>query len=305
MKFRWTFILTLVLMTACGKQIPDDVIEPEKMETVLYDYHLAMGMSSTLKNAEKEAYKNYVFKKHGISEADFDSSMVWYTREAKTLSSIYDKLNKRFTREYQHVQMKLDNREESSSMQFESGDSINIWKRADVAWLTESPLHHLLTFELKPDTTFRLGDSFLWEADFHFTMKGRVMMGLNMLGESGNVEGKTLQVDSSGHYAIRLHTDTAFQIKTLNGFVFVPKDTAGHTHVLVHNLAMTRYHAKDSVIVKKEETPQPKKEIVKKPINGKKIEPLLVTPESPERVTPSLKRRKRDVKEQPLTVGKE
>ena len=37
--------LTLVLlaggMFACGKKIPSDIIQPEAMENLLYDYHLA------------------------------------------------------------------------------------------------------------------------------------------------------------------------------------------------------------------------------------------------------------------------
>ena len=38
MKFQWTWIACLLFMTSCGKEIPNDVIQPEKMEKVLYDY---------------------------------------------------------------------------------------------------------------------------------------------------------------------------------------------------------------------------------------------------------------------------
>ena len=256
MKIRWFLIAALMLTTSCGKEIPDNIIQPDKMESVLYDYHLAMGMSNNLKNTEKEAYKNFVFKKHRIDEALFDSSMVWYTRETKMLTSMYERLNKRFTREYNNVEMKIQSRQEASAYQFASGDSIDIWNKGDLEWMTEAPLHHLLSFEIKTDTTFHEGDTFLWEADFHFVSKGKVLMGINMLGENKEVAGETLQVDSSGHHSIYLKTDTAFQVKTLNGFIFVPEDSTTHTHVLVHNISLTRYHMSDSLIIKKEEQPK-------------------------------------------------
>lgn len=40
-------------------------------------------------NYQKEAYKNYVFEKYHITEADFDSSMVWYTRHTEELAGLY------------------------------------------------------------------------------------------------------------------------------------------------------------------------------------------------------------------------
>ena len=287
MKIRWIFIIVLVWLTSCGKQIPDHVITPDKMEDVLYDYHLAMAMSNDLKNGEKVAYKKYVFKKHRITEAEFDSSMVWYTRETKLLYAMYGKLNKRFNREYNNVEMKLESRQEASTYEYESGDSINIWHTRNLAWMSESPLHHLLSFEIKPDTTFHDGDAFLWEADFHFTTKGNVIMGINMTDGKDLVIGKTLEVDSSGHQSIYLHTtDTAFQIKALNGYIFVPKDSTSNTHVLVHNIALKRYHSTDSLLVKKHNIPEKKMEV--KPKSGKKKRPTTLT--QPMESTPKLEK---------------
>ena len=121
MKFRWTLIAGLALMTSCGKQIPSDIIQPKQMEKVLYDYHLSLSMAQSSKNVEKEAQRNYVFQKHNISEAEFDSSMVWYTRESKELMTIYENLNKRFKREYSHIERLLESREDTNSQSFISG----------------------------------------------------------------------------------------------------------------------------------------------------------------------------------------
>ena len=151
MKFRWTLIACLALLTSCGKEIPDEIIQPSKMERVLYDYHLTLGMSENSKNTEKEARKNYIFQKHGITSAEFDSSMVWYTRESKELMSIYENLNKRFKREYEHVERLLESREEANTRSFASGDTVDIWMKEDILWFTKAPLNNRLTFEIKAD----------------------------------------------------------------------------------------------------------------------------------------------------------
>ena len=35
-------------MAGCGKKIPEDIIQPDAMESLLYDYHLASTMSSSV-----------------------------------------------------------------------------------------------------------------------------------------------------------------------------------------------------------------------------------------------------------------
>ena len=85
-KIRWTLLLSAALLAGCGKQIPKDVIHPDKMEDILYDYHLTTAMSGNIsydENYKKEALRNYVYRKHHVTKAEFDSSMVWYTRNTE------------------------------------------------------------------------------------------------------------------------------------------------------------------------------------------------------------------------------
>src|SRR5574344_1295400 len=56
--------LISTFLLGCGKQIPDDVIDPSEMEDILYDYHLANVMGDELqyneyyKNVDKRFAKN-------------------------------------------------------------------------------------------------------------------------------------------------------------------------------------------------------------------------------------------------------
>lgn len=242
MKFRWTLIACLALLSSCGKEIPDEIIQPSKMEKVLYDYHLTMGMSDNSKNTEKEARKKYIFQKHGITAADFDSSMVWYTRESQELMSIYENLNKRFKREYEHVERLLESREEANTRSFASGDTVDVWMKENILWFTKSPLNNRLTFEIKADSTFHPRDAFDWNMDYYFMTEGEAIMGLNVIYENDSVIGMTKSITESGPQSIYLHTDSAYNIKSLNGFVYVPQNQAKQPNILLHKINLTRYH---------------------------------------------------------------
>ena len=242
MKFRWTLIACLALLSSCGKEIPDEIIQPSKMEKVLYDYHLTLGMSENSKNTEKEARKKYVFQKHGITAADFDSSMVWYTRESQELMGIYENLNKRFKREYEHVERLLESREEINTRSFASGDTVNIWMKEDILWFTKAPLNNKLTFEIKADTTFHQRDAFDWNMDWYFMAEGEAIMGLNVIYDNDSVIGMTKSITESGPQSIYLHTDSAYNIKSLNGFIYVPQNQAKQPNILLHKINLTRYH---------------------------------------------------------------
>ena len=246
MKFRWTFIVGLAFLTSCGKEIPDDIIQPKKMERVLYDYHLMLSLSDNSKSTEREANKNYIFQKHDITKADFDSSMVWYTRETKELMTIYENLNKRFKREYEHTARLLESREDTDSRTFASGDTVDVWIKENLLWFTKAPLNNLQTFEIKADTTFREKDAFYWNMDYCFFAEGEAIMGLNVVYENDSVIGMTKSVTQSGPQSIYLHTDSTFNIKTLNGFIYVPENQDKKPNILVHHISLTRYHLTES-----------------------------------------------------------
>ena len=134
MKSRFRFHLCCVCMLAlaivgCKVKRPDDVISESKMENLLYDYHLAKSMGDNLpysENYKKALYLDAVFKKYGTTEAVFDSSLVWYTRNTEVLSKIYEKVSKRLKAQQNEINHLIALRDNKPKMS-ESGDSIDVW----------------------------------------------------------------------------------------------------------------------------------------------------------------------------------
>lgn len=105
-------------------------------------------------NYQKEAYKNYVFEKYHITEADFDSSMVWYTRHTEELAGLYKKVGERFRSEKKRMQELLALREDKPAASL-PGDTVDVWYDRKLYWLTDVPLANKVTFEIPADSNFK------------------------------------------------------------------------------------------------------------------------------------------------------
>ena len=175
MKSRFRFHLCCVCMLAlaiagCKVKRPDDVISESKMENLLYDYHLAKSMGDNLpysENYKKALYLDAVFKKYGTTEAVFDSSLVWYTRNTEVLSKIYEKVSKRLKAQQNEINHLIALRDNKPKMS-ESGDSIDVWPWKRLIRLTGEMMNDQYAFVLPADTNYKDRDTLVWEVRYHF-----------------------------------------------------------------------------------------------------------------------------------------
>lgn len=244
---RLLFFVAVVFLVSCGKQIPGDIIQPSEMEELLYDYHLALTMGNDLSYTERykrESYKNYVFKKHGVTEAEFDSSMVWYTRNSKMLTDIYKNLQKRYEMEEEQMRSELNKRSGQISVSL-SGDSVDVWSDRNLYWLTSSPLTNRLMFDLKADTTFHENDILVFEADYKFLSyvqnSAKAVVAMNITFKNDSTLGVSKVIEKSGKEQLILSPDSAYEYKSVNGFVYFSNPDSADVSVLVNNIRLVRY----------------------------------------------------------------
>lgn len=66
-------------VTACQSDRPAGILSEGEMEDVLYDYHITQGLASQRPSDSipflSHLYRQAVFEKYGIAQADFDRSM--------------------------------------------------------------------------------------------------------------------------------------------------------------------------------------------------------------------------------------
>lgn len=90
-------LLTLCWLTACR---PSYVLSPSEMEVLLYDLHRADAILAENgymygRDEEQQAYYFVVLANHGITQEQFDSTLVWYTHHPERFDKIYPRVVER------------------------------------------------------------------------------------------------------------------------------------------------------------------------------------------------------------------
>lgn len=238
------FILTgfCLFFVSCKKEIPSYVIQPKEMEDVLYDYHLAQAVGDGWAGAERyksELVIEYVFKKHNITKAEFDTSMVWYTRNMEKLSDIYANLSKRFENANSNIVQVYQSYKKEQAI---SGDSVDLWYKRRLYVLSSAPLTNKMTFDMKADTTFHELDRLVWSMNVFGEGKknGNLYASLIVSYRNDSVVSVVRPINSCGSHAIVLKTDT-LPIRNLQGFVYY--DDSISSTVVLSDISLMRYHA--------------------------------------------------------------
>ena len=257
-KFRFHLCLVCILVFAvagCKVKKPNDVISESEMENLLYDYHLAKSMGDNLpysENYKKELYIDAVFRKYGTTQAAFDSSMVWYTRNTELLSKIYDKVRKRLKDEQELVGDLIAKRDKKPKMTT-PGDSIDVWPWQRMVRLTGEMMNNQFIFTLPTDSNYKDRDTLVWEVNYRFlepmladSMRA-VTMAMQIIYEKDTIS-RWKTAKESGVQQIRLFADTLGKMKEIRGFIYYPVGNRGKAGALLADrFSMIRYHCTDTL----------------------------------------------------------
>lgn len=88
------------------------VLNKKKMEQVMYDVYVAEAMIENDYRhfdtpEKKEAYIHQVFKKHRITQADWDTSLAWYSEKISICLKINDSVKSRIQKQIDLAEQKL------------------------------------------------------------------------------------------------------------------------------------------------------------------------------------------------------
>lgn len=253
-RIQWYSAILLAFgVAACQVKRPDTVMPDAKMENVLYDFHIAKAMGEEVpysENYKRVLYIESVYKKHGITQADFDTTMVWYARHPDVLTKVYEKVNQRLKAErdgINHLIALRDNKPKESL----PGDSVDVWIGQHICHLTGMPLNNKLAFALPSDTNFKERDTLRWTVRFRF-LNGTPdslhapVMAMQILYAKDTLND-VLKIRRSGMETLSLSADTLGEIKEVRGFIYYPAQASRQESVLADRISLMRYHAKDTL----------------------------------------------------------
>ena len=214
------FALLLLTAQGCKPGVPSQYIQPNEMEDILYDYHLAgaMARNSMADGKNEYAYRLAALKKHGVDQAEFDSSMVYYMQNTNMLHDIYQRLSKRLESEEMALGGAAANYDRLSS----KGDTANVWNGDRSVVLTSQIPYNMYSFAIKADTSFHKGDRYLLEFDVQFIFQEGVRDAVAVLAMTLANDS----VSSPSHFTLQLNDSERQGIKRINGYFLLNNEKA-------------------------------------------------------------------------------
>ena len=243
-------LMLLVLLVSCDKT-PGGVLSVNEMADLIADLQLADAYidahsSDFDTDSTKLVMKQSIFKKHGITQRDYDSSLVWYAHNMEDyakaydkavgkLKSRYDKLDKGGKSDDEHKDGDLTiaeggpthnpiphpgniNRQLKNLSTDTKGDSVDLWQGQRSYMLTQGARRGFITFDIPPDPNKRVGDRY--QLGYKLTRGGNdFKVSLNVDYTDGGTAQITRSTNSDGWVFIDIQSDTTRHVRRVYGYV--------------------------------------------------------------------------------------
>ena len=250
--------LLTILVIGCKPTVPSEYIQPGELEDILYDYHVSQAMAkekSTGGHEDAEYKQNVYFravlKKYDITEAVFDSSLIYYYSHADRLKEIYTRVTERLNDDAKELGASVGDINRYSQYS-ETGDTANIWKNETDVLLIPKPTANRFDIHVEADTSFYQGDSFMFQfmSDFLYQNGSRdAIMCLTAKYENDSITQSVSRISSSGMTQLRIPHYQEGRLKELNGFIYLNNDLHEEGDIrklmFISQIQLIRFHHKE------------------------------------------------------------
>lgn len=265
-----SLLLVIGLAMASCDRTPGGVMSVNKMADLIVDLQLAEAYidshSADFENdSSKLVIKQSIFKKHGITQQDYDSSLVWYAHNMEEYNKAYDKAALKLKERYDKLGKKGSERPEEMLADQPThdvmprggairdysqlpgadsdADSVDLWQGQRNYTLAQGMRHGFITFDMPPDINKQPGD--------RYQLAYKLLRGGNQFKVSLNVDytdGGTSQIarstNSDGWVVIDVQSDSTRKVRRIYGYVGYDIKR-GHT-AYVDSLTLMRTHMSQS-----------------------------------------------------------
>ena len=246
--------LALVGLLSCKPGTPSQYIQPGEMEDILYDYHLAQsvaqledGVNMDQRNFNRTVNMAAVLKKHGVTQAEFDSSLVFYYTHAERFHKMYQRVADRLSNEALRLGASEGEVERYATISL-NGDTANIWEGNRSVMLIPYAPYNRISFRQVADTTYHQGDSFMMNlmADFMYQSgtKDAVVCLVAKL-DNDSIVSRVNHISVSGVNQLRLNIEEERRVKELYGYFYLGKGNDKSNTLklmLLKDIQLIRFH---------------------------------------------------------------
>lgn len=233
----------LFLLLACSK-VPGHIISEKKMQEIVIDMHLAESIISSdytkyNNDSIKKVVYQSVFAKHKITQAEYDSSLVWYAQNLDIYLQLYDR-----------AKIEVEERiKDMGDIQAEAApssnqDSINIWPRRSSLDLTPQALFNGVVFDINPDVSYSSGSSFVLGMKVWGLTKGRKSYPVIRISAD---QGDTIittnhKITTDGYSEVSVSSLPTKQVKRVYGSIRMDNADSLYHKVYLDSINLMKYN---------------------------------------------------------------
>lgn len=157
-------ILMLLVVTACD-HTPDYVIKSKEMTSLLVDIHKGEGLIDLSggrfrTDSMKKSLKQSILLEHGVTQEQFDTSLVWYGHNLEKYIEVYDNVIAQLEKDMKNADVAADGPIKVPLKV--AGDSVNTWPESPFYKFTPQMPSQYVTFSLRSDENWEKGDVYTW-----------------------------------------------------------------------------------------------------------------------------------------------
>jgi len=247
-KFVAYIVITLLVMTASCSRVPKFVLSEKKMRSVLYDMQLAEAFVET----NYESYRTYdernalyksVFAKHNISQADYDTSLIWYGKNLDLYMQIYKLVLRDINASIANLG---DIKPNPLSGDVSAKDSIDVWIYNRNFTFSPDRLKNVLVFDIEPKVPYSSGSSYVlgvnvWGLGAGKNLKCYPRISVNAV-QQDTIVTVNQDITSDGYYEILMKTAATKQVKRVYGYLMLNSSEKSYHRIYLDDIRLMKYN---------------------------------------------------------------
>ncbi|MDR2147684.1 MAG: DUF4296 domain-containing protein, partial [Tannerella sp.] len=224
-KLRIVSVFIIIFLSASCSRVPKDVISEKKMRKVLYDMQVAEAMVSVeyekyRTTEEKQKLYDAVFDKHGITQAEYDSSLIWYGKNMDLYMAVYKLVLKDIEK---NIDLLGDVKQDPLSGEASTRDSLDIWIQDNSFAFAHGTSFAQLIFDIKPQVPYSQGS--IYKLDLNLcgilpAMRDKPRVKLSAV-QGDTVITVSREIQGDGYHETTLKTVENRQVNRIFGYVFI------------------------------------------------------------------------------------
>jgi uncharacterized protein (UPF0248 family) len=229
-------------MVACSR-VPKGIIPERKMQQIVTDMHLADAIISAdyysfQSDEDKKALYQSVFDKHRVTEAIYDSSLVWYGKNLDVYMQVYNMALTDVKKQIEKIGEIVPEKVLTSDE-----DMVDIWSIGRYHEFYPASLSNSLIFNFKDVEDYSSGSIFVLGLQVLGLVPGmQSPVEVHLRAEQNDttiiVNNK---IDRDGYYELIVRTLPVRKVKRVHGYVRLNESAVPYHKIYLNDLSMMKY----------------------------------------------------------------